>query len=335
MTAVLVEGADMRRRDFIALGGAAVVALPVDTRAQHSPIPVVGFLRITSAADATNLVTAFRQGLNDAGFFEGQNIAIEYRWADGHGDRLPRLAADLIHRQVAVIVGHSSAAMAAKAATTTIPIVGVVGDDPVRTGLVPNLNRPGGNVTGVSFGTIDVSGKRLGLLCELVPQANVLAALLDPNLVEFEQELQAIEAASKTIGRRLVVVRVAKAEDLDAAFTAIAQSGVSALHVGSGPFFTSQRQRLILLSTRHAIPSSYTDREFVSAGGLLSYGPSQLEAYRRAGNYAARIIRGEKAGDLPVELPRKYELVVNLGTAKLLGLTVPNSMQLLADEVIE
>ena len=234
-----------------------------------------------------------------------------------------------------MIVGHSAAAMAAKTASTTIPIVGVVGDDPVRTGLVANLNRPGGNVTGVSFGTIDVSGKRLGLLRELVPQSKVLAALLDTNLVEFDQELRFLEAASKTMGHRLVVVRVANAQDLDAAFTTIVQSDASALHVGSGPFFTSQRQRLVLLSTRHAIPTSYTDREFVAAGGLLSYGPSQLEAYRRAAGYAARIVRGEKAGDLPFELPKKYELVVNLGTAKLLGLTVPNSMQLLADEVIE
>jgi len=291
-------------------------------------MPVVGFLRITSAADATNLVTAFRQGLNDAGFREGQNITIEYRWADGHGERLPRLAADLIDRRVTAIVGHSTAVFAAKVATATIPIVAVVGDDPVRTGMVANLHRPGGNVTGVSFGTIDVSGKRLGLLRELVPQGNVLAALLDTNLVEFDQELRALEAAARNMDRRLVVVRVSTAQELDAAFTTIVQSGARALHMGSGPFFTSQRQRLVLLSTRHAIPTSYTDREFVAAGGLLSYGPSQLEAYRRAAGYVARIISGEKAGDLPFELPKKYELVVNLGTAKLLG---PHSSKLNAD----
>ena len=228
-----------------------------------------------------------------------------------------------------------AAVMAAKAATTTIPIVAVVGDDPVRTGMVANLHRPGGNVTGVSFGTIDVSGKRLGLLRELVPQSGVLAALLDTNLVEFDEELRALEAAAKAMDRRLLVVRVSTAQELDAAFVTIVQSGARALHMGSGPFFTSQRQRLVLLSTRHAIPTSYTDREFVAAGGLLSYGPSQLEAYRRAAGHVARIIRGEKAGELPFELPKKYELVVNLGTAKLLGLTVPSSMQLLADEVIE
>lgn len=325
----------MRRRDFIALGSAAVVARPVTAKAQQLPRPAVGFLRVTSAADAANLVTAFRQGLNDAGFIEGQNITVEYRWADGHADRLPTLAADLIDRRVAVIVGHSLVVMAAQAASATIPIVGVVGDDPVRTGIVPNLNRPGGNVTGVSFSTIDVSGKRLSLLHELVPQADALAALLDPTLPESDRELRAVEAAAKTIGRRLVVVNVAKAEDLDAAFTTVVQSGAGALLVGSGPFLTSQRQRLILLSTRHAIPSSYSDREYVTSGGLLSYGPSQVEAYRRAGVYAARIVRGEKAGDLPFELPRKYELVINLGTAKVLKLAVPNSMQLLADEVIE
>ena len=206
---LLSLGADMRRREFIALGSAAAVAGPTVASAQPSQIPVVGFLRVTSAADATNLVSAFRQGLVEAGFIEGRNIAIEYRWADGHGDRMPRLAADLINRQVAAIVGHSSAVMAAKAATTTIPIVAVVGDDPVRTGMVANLNRPGGNVTGVSFGTIDVSGKRLGLLRELVPQSNVLAALLDTNLVEFDQELRFLEAAAKVMGRRLMVVRVA------------------------------------------------------------------------------------------------------------------------------
>lgn len=327
----------MRRRDFIALSGAAIVAGTVDVRAQQSPKPVIGFLRVTSAANAANLVAAFRQGLNDAGFVDGQNITVEYRWADGQDDRLPALAADLINRQVAVIIGHSAAAVAAKAITTTVPIVAVVGDDPVHTGLVANLNRPGGNVTGVTFTTIEVSGKRLSLLSELVPHANFLAALVDPNLIAstFDRELRLIEDAAKTLDRRLLVVKVAKAQDLEAAFTVIVKSGAGALHVGSGPFFTSQRQRLILLSTRHAIPSSYSDREFVSSGGLLSYGPSQVEAYRRAGIYAARIVRGEKPGDLPVELPRKYELVINIGTAKVLGLKVPNSMQLLADEVIE
>ena len=279
-------------------------------------MPVVGFLRVTSAADATNLVTAFRQGLKEAGFVEGQNVAVEYRWADGHIDRLPELAADLVRRQVAVSVGHGQVVQIAKAATTTTPIVFVVGDDPVRIGLVANLNRPGGNVTGV-------------------PQAAVIAVLLDPNLPDADLELRSVEAASRTIGVRVLVVKAATAPELDTAFATIIQAGAGALHVGSGPFFTSQRQRLAVLSARHGLPSSYPEREYVAAGGLLSYGTSQADAYRRAGIYVARILRGEKPGDMPVEQPTKFELVINLGTAKTLGLTVPNSMQLLADEVIE
>jgi putative ABC transport system substrate-binding protein len=282
-----------------------------------------------------NLVTSFRQGLKEAGFVEGHNIAIEYRWADGYADRLPGLAADLISRQVALIIGHSSAAHAAKAATTTMPIVFVVGDDPVRTGLVSSLNRPGGNITGVSFTTVDVTAKRLGLLHELVPQATVVAALLDPNLLEGDLELRAVETAIRNIGRQVLVVKAATVGELDAAFERIVKAGAGAIQVGSGPFFTSQRQRLVVLSARHAIPSSYPDREFVVAGGLLSYGPSQTDAYRRAGIYVARILRGEKAGELPVDMPTRFELVVNLGTAKALGLAVPNTMQLLADEVID
>ena len=296
-------------------------------------MPVVGFLRVTSAADATNLVTAFRQGLKEAGFVEGQNVAIEYRWADGHIDWLPELAADLIRRQVAVIVGHGQVVQIAKAATTTTPIVFVVGDDPVRVGLVANLNRPGGNVTGVTFIATDVAAKRLGLLRELAPQAAVIAVLLDPNLPDADQELRSVEAASRTIGVRVLVVKAATAPELDTAFATIIQAGAGALHVGSGPFFTSQRQRLAVLSARHGLPSSYPEREYVATGGLLSYGTSQADAYRRAGIYVARILRGEKPGDLPVEQPTKFELVINLGTAKTLGLTVPNSMQLLADEV--
>ena len=298
-------------------------------------MPVVGFLRVTSAADATNLVTAFRQGLKEAGFVEGQNVAVEYRWADGHIDRLPELAADLIRRQVAVIVGHGQVVQIAKAATTTTPIVFVTGDDPVRIGLVANLNRPGGNVTGVTFIATDVTAKRLGLLHELVPQAAVIAVLLDPNLPDADLELRSVEAASRTIGVRVLVVKAATAPELDTAFATIIQAGADALHVGSGPLFTSQRQRLAVLSARHGLPSSYSEREYVAAGGLLSYGTSQADAYRRAGIYVARILRGEKPGDMPVEQPTKFELVINLGTAKTLGLAIPNSMQLLADEVIE
>jgi putative ABC transport system substrate-binding protein len=324
----------MRRRDFLGLVGGAAT-WPVSALAQQSAMPVIGFLRATSAADAANLVTAFRQGLTGAGFVEGQNIAIEYRFADGQLDRFPGLVADLIRRQAAVIVGHGQPALIAKAATTTTPIVFVVGDDPVRVGLVANLNRPGGNVTGVTFIATDATTKRLGLLHELVPQAAVIAVLLDPNLPDTNGELRSVEAAGKTLGRRVLVVKAAAVHELDAAFATIAQASAGALHVGSGPFFTSQRQRLVVLSARHGLPSSYPDREYVAAGGLLSYGSNQADAYRRAGIYVARILRGEKPGDLPVEQPTRFELVINLGTAKTLGLTVPNSMQLLADEVID
>ncbi|MBW8902679.1 MAG: ABC transporter substrate-binding protein [Bradyrhizobium sp.] len=324
----------MRRRDFLGLVGGAAT-WPASALAQQSAMPVIGFLRATSAADAANLVTAFRQGLTGAGFVEGQNIAIEYRFADGQLDRFPGLVADLIRRQAAVIVGHGQPALIAKAATTTTPIVFVVGDDPVRVGLVANLNRPGGNVTGVTFIATDATTKRLGLLHELVPQAAVIAVLLDPNLPDTDGELRSVEAAGKALGRRVLVVKAAAAHELDAAFATIAQASAGALHVGSGPLFTSQRQRLVVLSARHGLPSSYPDREYVAAGGLLSYGSNQADAYRRAGIYVARILRGEKPSDLPVEQPTRFELVINLGTAKTLRLTVPNSMQLLADEVID
>jgi putative ABC transport system substrate-binding protein len=324
----------MRRRDFLGLVGGAAT-WPASALAQQSAMPVIGFLRATSAADAANLVTAFRQGLTGAGFVEGQNIAIEYRFADGQLDRFPGLVADLIRRQAAVIVGHGQPALIAKAATTTTPIVFVVGDDPVRVGLVANLNRPGGNVTGVTFIATDATTKRLGLLHELVPQAAVIAVLLDPNLPDTDGELRSVEAAGKALGRRVLVVKAAAAHELDAAFATIAQASAGALHVGSGPLFTSQRQRLVVLSARHGLPSSYPDREYVAAGGLLSYGSNQADAYRRAGIYVARILRGEKPSDLPVEQPTRFELVINLGTAKTLRLMVPNSMQLLADEVID
>ena len=325
----------MRRRNFITGIAGSAVAWPFAARAQQPAMPVVGFLRVTSLADSANLVAAFRQGLKEAGFVEGQNVTIEYRWADGQNDRLPGLAADLIRRQAAVIVGHSIAAQAAKAASTTTPVIFVVGNDPVRTGLVGSLNRPGGNVTGVTFTTVDVTGKRLGQLHELVPKAELIGVLQDPNLQEVDVELRDAEAAARTIGRQVLVVKATRPSELNAAFATIVQAGAGALLVGSGPFFTSQRQRLAVLSARHAVPSSYPDREFAVAGGLMSYGPSQTDAYRRAGVYAARILKGEKAGDLPVEQPTKFELVINLGTATILGVTVPNSMQLIADEVIE
>jgi ABC-type uncharacterized transport system substrate-binding protein len=325
------------RREFISLLGGAAAAWPLAARAQQPAgnLPVVGFLRVTSASDSTHLVAAFQQGLKQTGFVDGQNVAMEYRWADGQEDRLPELAADLVRRRVAVMVGHSTAAQAAKAASSTTPIIFVVGNDPVRTGLVANLNRPGGNVTGVTFTTVDVTAKRLGQLHELVPGAELIGVLVNSNLPEHDVELRAAEAAAKSIGRRVLVVKAARPGDFNAAFATMVQAGVGALLVGGGAFFTSQRHRLAVLSARHAIPSSYPLREYAVAGGLMSYGPSQADAYRRAGVYAGRTLKGEKVGDLPVEQPTKFELVINLGTATAFGITVPNSMQLIADEVIE
>jgi len=325
----------MKRREFIALlGGAA--AWPLAARAQQQALPVVGFLRVTSEASAANLVRAFRLGLNEAGFVEGQNVAIEYRWANGDVDRLPELANDLVRRQAAVIIGHSIAVQAAKAATSTTPIIFVVGSDPVRTGLVSNLNRPGANVSGVMFTTVDVTAKRMGLLNDLVPKAKVIGLLLDPQSPEeVEVGLKLVEAAAKAKGLRVVTVKAASVSELHAAFATLAQAGVEALLVGGGPIFTSQRQRLALLSARYAIPASFSEREFAVAGGLVSYGPSQSDAYRRAGIYAGRVLKGEKVGDLPVELPTRFELVINMGTARILGIDVPLHLQQIADEVIE
>jgi putative ABC transport system substrate-binding protein len=325
----------MRRRDFVSLLGGAAAAWPLAARAQQPSVPTIGFLRVTSLADSADLVRAFRQGLNEAGFIDGQNVAIEYRFADGQGDRLPDLAADLVRHRVAVIVGHSNAAQAAKAATATTPIIFVVGNDPIRTGLVPNLNRPGGNVTGVIFPTVDVTAKRLGLLHELVPKAAVIGILQDTNLAEAAVELQDAEAAAKTMGLRVPSMKAAAPGELNTAFATMVEAGVGALLVGGGPLMFAQRQRLALLSARHSMPASYADRAFVAAGGLLSYGPSQTDAYRRAGVYAGRILKGEKVGDLPVELPTKFELIINLGTAKTLGLEVPLHLQQIADELIE
>jgi putative ABC transport system substrate-binding protein len=326
----------MRRREVITLLGGAAAAWSLTASAQQPSMPVVGFLRVTSPADSTHLVAAFRQGLKEAGFVEGQNVVIEYRWAEGQNDRLPALAVDLVQRKVAVIAATSAlAALTAKAATSTVPIVFIIGVDPVRTGLVASLNRPGGNVTGVTFTTVDLTSKRLGQLHELVPKAELIGVLLDPSLPEVDVEVRDVETAARTIGRRVLVVKAASTGEFNPAFATFVQAGIGALLVGGGPFFTSQRQRLALLSARHAIPTSYAEREFAVAGGLMSYGPSQADAYRRAGVYAARILKGEKAGDLPVDQATKFELVINLGTAATLGIAVPTALQLLADEVIE
>jgi len=327
----------VRRREFITLlgGAAASVSWPLLARAQQPKMPVIGFLRSTSASGSAHLVNAFRQGLKEAGFVEGQNVAIEYRWADDQNDRLPALAADLVRRRVAVIVGNTPSTQAAKAATATIPIVFVIGSDPVRTGLVASISRPGGNVTGVVFTVADLTAKRLGLLHELVPKAAVIAVLLDPNYFEIELVTKDAEAAGRTIGRQILIVKAASEREFNAAFATIVQAGAGALLVGGGPVFNNQRRQLVALAARHALPASYVAREYVEAGGLMSYGPSQPDAYRRAGNYAGRILKGAKPADLPVELASRFEFVINLAAAKAMGLEIPPMLLALTDDVIE
>ena len=325
----------MKRREFIALLGGAAAVWPLTTRAEQPAMPVVGFIRSTTAADAENLVIAFRRGLREAGFIEGQNVVVEYRWGENQPDRLPALVADLIRRPLAVIVGNITAAQAAKAATTTVPIVFAIGSDPVRAGLVANLNRPGSNVTGVVFFSADLGAKRLEQLRQFVPQATTLAMLANPNTPGPEAERKEVQAAAQAIGQPLLVVDVANEREIAAAFAMFVQSRADALLVGSGPLLNSHREGIVALAARHALPTSYAQRETVVAGGLMSYAPSQPDAYHQAGIYAARILKGEKPGDLPVMRSTKFELVLNLKTAKALGLDVPDKVLALADEVIE
>jgi putative ABC transport system substrate-binding protein len=324
----------MRRREFIILIG-ATTAWPLAVRAQQPALPAVGFLRSAPLADVAHFTAAFRQGLKDGGFEEGRNVAIEFRSAEGHRDRLPALVADLIRRPVAVIVADNNAALAAKAATTTVPIVFGSGGDPVRNGLVASLNRPGGNVTGVSFLGGMLGAKRLELLRELVPKATKIAALVNPGTPTTEAERKDVQAAARTFGLQLILADVSSDRDIETAFATFVQGGAGALLVGSGPFLTSNGERLVALAARHRLPAMYHQREVVVAGGLMSYGTSITEAYRQTGIYAAKILKGDKPADLPVIQSAKFELVLNLKTAKTLGIEVPNRVLALADEVIE
>jgi putative ABC transport system substrate-binding protein len=323
----------VRRREFITLlGGTA--AWPLAARAQQPAMPVVGFLR-TTLTDVPHLVTAFRQGLKEAGFVEGQNITVEYRSAEGRVDRLPAQVADLVRRPVAVIVGDTAAALVAKAATTTIPIVFAGGSDPVRDGLVANLNRPGGNVTGVSFISGELGAKQLGLLRELRPGAARIAVLVDPEWPLTEGFVSDLRAAASAVGQQIEVLSASSEGEIETAFTTLVQRRAGALHVGVGAFLFSQRERIVALAARHRFPAIYAARDFVAAGGLMSYGASIPDAFRQAGIYAGRILKGEKPADLPVMLPTKFELVINAQTARILGLEIPPMLLARADEVIE
>jgi ABC-type uncharacterized transport system substrate-binding protein len=326
----------MRRREFVALlGGAA--AWPLTARGQQAAMPVVGFLSPTSRAPYAHVTAAFGQGLREAGYVEGESVTVEYRWAEGRYDQLRVLAADLVRHRVAVIaaIGGSPSAVAARTATQTIPIVFIMGDDPVRLGLVTSLNRPTTNVTGVMVVAVDLEQKRLQLLHELVPKASVIAALLNPDNPQFETQSREVSTAARAIGVQLQVLRVSTESELDTAFATLVRERAGALAVGGDAFFYSRREQIVALAARHGVPAVYPWPEYATAGGLMSYGPSLVNAYRQTGVYVGRVLKGAKPADLPVMQPTKFELVINLKTAKALGLDVPLHMQQLADEVIE
>ena len=326
---------DVRRREFINLLGGAAAGWPFAARAQQTALPVVGMLSASSAATATYL-TGFREGLRDAGYIDGQKVAIEYRWADGQYDHLPGLAGDLVRRQVAVIAAIGlPPVFAAKAATSTIPIVFVSAGDPVQLGIVASLNRPGGNITGVNFFAVEVASKRLELLIEVVPTVTVIGLLTNPNNPRTDLEIGQLQAAAGTAGKQILVVKASGERDFDVAFETLVQERASAVLIPAEPLFSLWREQLVALAARHALPAMYDVREFTAAGGLLSYGISLTDTFRLVAGQVARILKGAKPADSPILQPTRLELVVNLRTAKTLGVTIPESFLLRADEVID
>ena len=327
----------MKRREFITLLGGAAAAWPLAARAQQPTMPVIGFLSSRSPHEAAYVVAAFHRGLSEGGYSEGQNVGIEYRWAEGQYDRLPELAVDLVRRRVALIAstGGVVAAIAAKQATSTIPIVFTVGDDPIKHGLVASFNRPGGNVTGTYNFISAMEAKRFGLLRETVPTAGSVAVLLNPNYPGFDVQLKDLQEAARTVGQQVHVFKASSEADIHAAFRAVARLPATALLVGADPFFNGRREQLVTLAADYSIPAMYELREYALAGGLISYGTNLADAYRQVGNYAARVLKGDKPADLPVVQSSKFELVINLKTAKALRLMIPAGVLAIADEVIE
>jgi len=327
---------DLRRREFITLLGGAAAAWPLAARAQQPAMPVIGFLDSASFEMRRNQLVSFHHSLNEAGYVEGRSLAIEYRYADGQYDRLPAMAADLVHRPVAVMVaGGPNAALAAKAATATIPIVFESGIDPVKLGLVTSFNRPGGNVTGMYLFASVLETKRLELARELVPKGAVIAFLANPTYPGAETQITDIQAAARALGQEIYILKASNEGEIDAAFTALVQRGAGALLVGADPFFNTRRDKLIALAAHHAVPTIYNWREYTVAGGLMNYGTNLVDVYRQLGDYTGRILKGAKPVDLPVLQPTKLQLVINLKTAKTLGLELPAKVLALADEVIE